>query len=241
MKKKKFLDILKTFPDAMAIFYMRATTRRKEFRRIRKTYERWVGFGGVTRIDKLPQTLKESAKKIDYTDETLPRHLNEADFYFIDSFKSRLVVQRDASIEPDSKDQSFIESLASNRPIELTPLQSVQTRIAQKHADEDVSDSELPERLGPNEGMDKQKSHIDVRIENLKIKIDSTNVILQKIYDKLGQSLNDGLKYLIAVNERVSIKEDTVLTHVPVLPNLQHFLFTLHEDLDNKLAVVEDY
>jgi len=36
MKAKQFIDILKTFPDAMAIFVVRAKQRRQEFRRIKK-------------------------------------------------------------------------------------------------------------------------------------------------------------------------------------------------------------
>ena len=46
LKSRDFIDLLKTFPDAMAIFFLRAEARRREFRRIRKMYERWVGFDG---------------------------------------------------------------------------------------------------------------------------------------------------------------------------------------------------
>ena len=55
----------------------------------------------------------------------------------------------------------------------------------------------------------------------MRIKIDSTNDILEKIYRKLGKSFNDGVKYLKKVNEKVTINhKKTELTPVPTLPNL---------------------
>jgi hypothetical protein len=90
MKASSFWDILTTFPDAMAIFVLRCKARRKEFRHIRKTYERWVGFSGATTIEKLPQAMKDGAEKLEYSDEKPPPFLKDTDFYFIDSFKARV-------------------------------------------------------------------------------------------------------------------------------------------------------
>jgi len=90
MKDKDLIEILKTFPDAMAIFVVRAKTRRIEFRRIRKMYERWVNFDGRKSWSEVPESLKELAgKTYEYTEKDLPIHLRETDFYFTDTFKSK--------------------------------------------------------------------------------------------------------------------------------------------------------
>jgi hypothetical protein len=75
----------------------------------------------------------------------------------------------------------------------------------------------------------------------MKIKVDATNDILEKIYKKLGKSFKEGVNYLREVNKSVKINhKKTELTAVPTLPNLQYFLFSLHEELDNQLEVIED-
>ena len=96
LKAKVFIDLLKTFPDAMAIFIMRAQDRRTEFRRVRKMYERWVGFDGNQDMNELPQAVRETLHYEKYTGEKnragllpdLPAHLADPDFYFTNMFKS---------------------------------------------------------------------------------------------------------------------------------------------------------
>ena len=90
MGARKFIDTLQTFPDAKAIFVLRAQARRKHFRRIRKRYEKWVGFDGRTDSENLPQAIKNAAQKISYDNTTMPKHLDDTDFYFIDKFKDRI-------------------------------------------------------------------------------------------------------------------------------------------------------
>jgi len=123
MKSRKFIDILKTFPDAMAIFFLRAQARRKEFRRIRKQYERWVGFDGRTNIEKLPQTMKDKAQICNYDDSNMPKHLTDTEFYFVDTFKARLR-DRDSSMQLDF-DKDIDETDRWEKPIELTALPSI--------------------------------------------------------------------------------------------------------------------
>ena len=92
MKNRVFIDLLKTFPDAMAIFFLRAKARRREFRRIRKMYERWVGFDGRQDMDLLPSAIRETVDWETYDEgESLPPHLNSqnTDFYFTEIFKQK--------------------------------------------------------------------------------------------------------------------------------------------------------
>ena len=58
MKAKTLNDILKTFPDAMVIFGLRAKARRDEFRKIRRVYERWVNFDGRKNWADVPEATK---------------------------------------------------------------------------------------------------------------------------------------------------------------------------------------
>lgn len=90
MKDKHLIDILKTFPDAMAVFVVRAKQRRLEFRHLRKMYERWCGFDGRSDWCSQPEAIKVQAATYEYTEEhDLPPHLEKTDFYFTDVYKSK--------------------------------------------------------------------------------------------------------------------------------------------------------
>ena len=91
MKSKTFIDLLRTFPDAMAIFFLRSKARRAEFRRIRRTYERWVGFDGKADINMLPGAIREKTEYVTFDEKSLPKYLSETEFYFTDTFKSRRI------------------------------------------------------------------------------------------------------------------------------------------------------
>jgi len=107
MRADFFLDLMQTFPDALAIFFPRALKRRIEFRRIRKTYELCVGYEHGYEPD---EVMKKSNKKDiivrEYSDNVLPKFLSDPN-WFLKKLESR-ISEKSLQDESDSeKKQMF--------------------------------------------------------------------------------------------------------------------------------------
>ena len=89
LKKKEFLDLMHTFPDAKQIFLERAKKRRVEMRRIKKQFEVFADVSKDPDEDK-KKIEKETDKFVirNYSSDSKssqPPFLNEPDFYFVKS------------------------------------------------------------------------------------------------------------------------------------------------------------
>jgi len=93
LDKKEFLEIMRMFPTCFCLFFRRAVDRRIEVRRIKKMFEIYTGIEnglvlksqvheiGVSGLLKRAEDRKEVVVKR-YTDDHMPRHLSNPDFYF---------------------------------------------------------------------------------------------------------------------------------------------------------------
>ena len=93
MRAEFFLDLMQTFPDALAIFFPRALKRRIEFRRVRKTYELCVGYEhGYEPDDIMKKSNKKDIIVREYSDTVLPKYLSDPD-WFLKKYESRISEQ----------------------------------------------------------------------------------------------------------------------------------------------------
>ena len=106
MRAEFFLDLMQTFPDALAIFFPRALKRRIEFRRVRKTYELCVGYEhGYEPDDIMKKSNKKEIIVREYSDTVLPKFLSDPD-WFLKKYESRISDQSLAD-ESDSEKKSM--------------------------------------------------------------------------------------------------------------------------------------
>ena len=90
-------------------------------------------------------------------------------------------------------------------------MQTIQKRIMLMTADACLSDSEKKEKLNQSESIEQQKTSLDVRINNLEMRLDATNKTLVGLKRELKQSFNKGVMYLKEVNMRGKVAGNTVI------------------------------
>ena len=107
MRAEFFLDLMQTFPDALAIFFPRSLKRRVEVRRIRKTYELCVGYEhGYEPDDVMKKANKKDIILREYSDNVLPKFLSDPD-WFLKKKESRIIEQQLADESDSEKKHMF--------------------------------------------------------------------------------------------------------------------------------------